>query len=104
MKFEVTITRIQVAKHYVTATDQEAAAEKIKEQLDARPYSVHVNFETVGTDIDVPASRRSTSSSPCRSTTKVPFSSPWSTRHGSLASVTTSWASWPPRAASSRSR
>ena len=55
MKFEVTITRVQVTKRYVTATDQEAVAEKIKETLDARSYSLYANFETLGTDIEAAA-------------------------------------------------
>ena len=52
VRFEVKITRVQVATRYVTATDQEAAAEKIREQLE-KPYGFYANFETVGSQIEV---------------------------------------------------
>jgi len=52
VRFEVKITRVQVATRYVTATDQEAAAEKIREQLE-KPYGLYANFETVGSEIEV---------------------------------------------------
>jgi len=52
VRFEVKITRVQVATRYVTATDQEAAAEKIREQLE-KPYGFYANFETVGSEIEV---------------------------------------------------
>lgn len=53
MKFEVKITRVQVATRYVTATDQEAAAEKIRAQMEENPYRMYANYETVGTEIEV---------------------------------------------------
>lgn len=52
VRFEAKITRVQVATRYVTATDQEAAAEKIREQLE-KPYGLYANFETVGSEIEV---------------------------------------------------
>ncbi len=42
-----------VATRYVTATDQEAAAEKIRAQMEENPYRMYANYETVGTEIEV---------------------------------------------------
>lgn len=53
MKFEVKITRVQMATRYVTATDQEAAAEKIRAQMEEDPCRMYANYKTVGTEIEV---------------------------------------------------
>ena len=34
-------------------TDQEAAAEKIRAQMEENPYRMYANYETVGTEIEV---------------------------------------------------
>lgn len=52
MRFQVRITRVQVATRNVTATDPEAAAAKLREELD-KPYGLYASWETVGSEIEV---------------------------------------------------
>lgn len=52
MRYRIRISRLQIAERTVRASDEDAAIEKIKEEL-RQPYGYLARWETVNTDIEV---------------------------------------------------
>lgn len=63
MRYRVRISRVQVAERVVRAADEDAALDKVREEL-RQPYGFLGRWETVGTEVEVLAVETSVGGAP----------------------------------------